>query len=671
MTGHSTSGGEHPCRMLQFLPGYLYGTRYPSLMVTFEIALLTPERLAWLQESLRRKCSSIAPIAFDVDDEAAGKRRGVEWLLSAFQALQAAVGLPVYEAGYVLSMSTTQARCVVPVIRSAQRAVKTLIQIMVDCLEARGGGTDEQSAARLNQAIVALQSLSPSGSNVPRFIRAAYELGMPVMELPGDVYQYGIGARARWLDSSFTDVTPTVSTKLSRNKLYAAALLKLAGLPVPAHRQVIDADSAVNVARRLGYPVVVKPANLDGGIGVAAGLESDNEVRAAYSAAEKYSREILVEKHVAGKDYRLTVFNGALIWAIERMPGGVTGDGKSTVAELVARINADPRRRSDRHAPLKRLVLDDEALSLLVRQHSSETAVPAEGEFVRLRRIANVAAGGTPVAVFDKVHPDNAQLVIRAAEALRLDLAGVDLLIPDISVSWRVSGAAICEVNGQPNLGQTTAAHLYAPILQNLVPGSGRVPTVLVMGAARPQAWLDALAAQWEADGERVGIVGPAGVTVGDTLIHPAPVSPYDGGMMLVMNRRVSAIIVAVNDGSGLQKGLAFDRCDAIVLAGTNFHFDDIADSEVPWLRMSELLRSVLPACDGVILNPDDSNLTLQGHAGRTGAAWHTLAGSIDQFAFEALRLIRAAVAERERKLTQIPLQRRPMSADSQAFSAG
>lgn len=666
MIGHATSTDKQPGRRLYFLSGYAYGTRYPSLIVTIELDQLTGARLIRLRDFFLRNCLSTPAIAFDFDDDAISKRRSAEWLLSALHTLQVGVGLPVYEIGRVLTMSALQVLCVVPVTRSAQRAMKVLVQRVLDYLDSCGGGSEERSATRVVQSILSLQSLNPSGSNVPRFIRAAYESGIPMLELPGEVYQYGIGMRARWLDSSFTDMTPTISAKLSRNKLYAATLLRLAGLPVPLHRQVADPDEAIKIAHRLGFPVVIKPANLDGGMGVAAGLESDDDVRRAYVAAERYSREILVEKHVAGKDYRLTVFNGALIWAIERVPGGVIGDGRSSVAELVANVNADPRRRNHRHAPLKSLVIDDEAHELLRRQRLHETSVPTEGEFVRLRRVANVAAGGTPVAVFEKVHPDNAQLAIRAAEVLRLDMAGIDLLIPDISVSWRVSGAAICEVNGQPNLGQTTAAHLYVPILRNLVPGSGRVPTVLVMGAERPQEWLDALATQWKVDGECVGIVGPDGVMVGDELIHAAPVSPYEGGMMLVMNRTVSAIVVAVNDESSLQQGMPFDRCDAIVMAGTNFRFGDLVDGETSWPRMAELFRAVLPTCDGVIINPDSARLKLQGYAGHTSAVWHMLDGTLAQMSFEATRLIRAVVSNRERAFNKINSNFHAMEGSSQ-----
>src|SRR5690606_8124879 len=125
--------------------------------------------------------------------------------------------------------------------------------------------------------------------------------------------------------------------------------------------------------------------------------------------------------------YRIVVFRGKAIWAKERRPAGVTGDGKSTIRELVAAVNADPRRGSDVYAPLKKLRLDEEAEKLLARDGLTFDSVPQGGAFVPLRRRANVSAGGTPVAVTDRMHPDNARAAERAAELVGLDLAGVDL----------------------------------------------------------------------------------------------------------------------------------------------------------------------------------------------------------------------------------------------------
>ncbi len=629
------------------LPGFGYGCRYPSVLALMEGEPLTPAVRLGLWECFRECYPSIihpdAPEGVAMD-----WRQSVDWLLGAWQALQAGAGLPVYERGRILALTSRQARCVIPTLKGARRELVAIVQCTLRCLDRFAAGESGAALTGLREAAQSLSAFSPSGSNVPRFIRAAYEMGMPFQELPGSVVQFGQSSRGRWLESSFTDATPNISAKLARSKIASASLLRQAGLPVPDHWLVDDAEEAVRAAHHLAYPVVVKPADLDGGVGVAAGLRSDDEVRQAYLSARSRSSQILVEKHFEGRDYRVTVFNGEVIWAVERVPAGVTGDGRRTIGELVAMVNADPRRGTGQHAPLKRLALDDEAGALLSRQGMSEMSVPASGEFVRLRRAANVASGGTPVAVFDDIHPDNARLAVRAAEVLRLDLAGVDLLIPHVARSWRDTGAAICEVNGQPNLGQTTAAHLYAQILRSLVRGSGRVPVVLVLGAAEPERWLDALAAKMAVSGSRVGVAGSRGVYEDGDLIHPGPVSPYDGGKMLVLGRRVDLALVAINDDSILHQGLPFDRFDMLILAGANIRPDKAEAGQGRENLIAQLLASLLPSCDGVIITPGTAGIHVSGMVGETTATWHDLAGKMAEVADQATQLMWECVDRRE-----------------------
>lgn len=647
MTGKASAPRWQLGRKPAALQGYAFGCRYPSVLVLLEGEPLPSAVRTRLWDCFAACYPSV--IHADVPSgEAMDWRQSVDWLLGAWQALQASAGLPVYERGRILALAPGQARCFIPTLNSVRREVVAIIRQTVQCLAGLSAGELGDELARLRIVVQGLGALSPTGSNVPRFIRAAYDMGMPFRELPGAAYQFGQSSRARWLESSFTDATPTISAKLARSKIVTASLLRQAGLPVPDHWLVEDPDEAARAAHQLGYPVVVKPADLDGGQGVAAGLRSDDEVREAYLSARRLSSQILVEKHFEGKDYRVTVFNGEVIWAIERVPAGVTGDGRHTVRELVGMVNADPRRGSGQHAPLKRLELDDEAGALLLRQGHTDASVPAAGEFVRLRRAANVASGGTPVAVYRDIHPDNARLAVRAAETLRLDLAGIDLLISDIARSWQEAGAAICEVNGQPNLGQTTAAHLYAQILRSLVRGSGRVPVVLILGAAEPERWLDALAAKMAVSGSRVGVAGSRGVYEDGDLIHPGPVSPYDGGKMLVLSRRVDLALVAVNDDSILHQGLPFDRFDMLILAGANIRPDKAEAGQGRETLIAQLLASLLPSCDGVIITPGTAGIRVSGMVGETTATWHDLAGKMAEVADQATQLMWECVDRRE-----------------------
>lgn len=634
---------------IQTLDGYGYGSRYPSLVLSFEGLPLSKDDKDSLRQIIKDCCPGIIESIHDDENQISDWHQSVAWLLEVWRSLQVASGLPVYEAGRAIAHSATQVRCVVPTLSASLNSLAKVINETVRYLsEVHAEEATATRADRLKLSIKALFQHSPKGSNVPRFLKAAYELGIPFQELPGDAYQYGYAKRARWLDSSFTDVTSTISAKLCRNKMSTSSLLRQAGLPAPSHYLAPDPEHAVNIADHLGYPVVVKPADLDGGVGVAPGLRSGDDVRRAFANAIKYSKNILVEKHFEGRDYRLTVFNGEMIWAIERIPAGVTGDGKNSISQLIELINADPRRGIGRHAPLKRIQIDEESNHLLEIQELQITSVPKDGQFVRLRRAANVASGGMPLAVFDEVHPDNARLAVRAAKIMRLDLAGIDLLIPNIGVSWRTSGAAICEVNGQPNLGQTTAMHLYPSILKQLITGSGRVPTILVVGATRSETWLEALSREFASAGIKAGLVGSNICWLGKEIIHEGDATPYAGGKMMALNRDVGGVVIAVEDFSILRTGLPVSRVDAVILAGKNLRSSETPQTQNTDRWITELLRCLLPACDGVVVTLPEQ-MPKMAHLKRfTKAAWHETSGEVDAVCQHAFALINQIVLSRD-----------------------
>lgn len=612
------------------VPGFAHGLDLPSLAVQLRIGAAVDAAVLETFDRFLNAALHAPAASFKSEDtvgDAADAQALGKVLLGWLYRLQIAAGVPVFEPGHVPvgSSSGRQAFMVVPAPVRAQQATARALQGLIRAVNALIAGKElVDIESTLLGWVKALQSAAPGASNVPHFLKAAHKLGLPRLELPGRVYQYGYGLRGRWLDSSFTDETSNISARLARDKALTAVVLRQSGIPVPQHRLVHDTEAAIAVANSLGYPVVVKPADRDGGTGVAAGLMTPQEVTAAFKVAKQHSNSLLVEKHFEGRDYRLTVFQGEVIWTIERVPGGVTGDGDSSVEQLVEKVNADPRRGQGRHAPLKRLALDDEARALLQRAGMDEHGVPPAGVFVRLRRTANVATGGTPVAVHDQLHPDNRLLAVRAAAALRLDLAGVDLLIPDIGRSWKKTGAVVCEVNGQPSLGQITAAHLPAQILKRLVPGNGRIPITVVLGAAPDSMLAAELAHSLEKSGLDTGFHDSRGVTVKGERVLDGAVGTFVGGRMLMLDKSVAAAVVSIHDVSLLRTGLPFDRFDLLVLGGPHVTVPaDMGEQKRDGV-VRDLLRAILPACTGKVITVAGSGLAVEAYEHLAPGQWVT-----------------------------------------------
>jgi cyanophycin synthetase len=352
------------------------------------------------------------------------------------------------------------------------------------------------SAGEVFQDIDALRSdlneilkpfVSPS-VNEFALVTGLKELDINLVRLPGNILCLGTGERSRLMDSTTSDATSVIGVKVARNKFQTSSILRLSGLPGSINALVKNADDAVATADQFEYPVVVKPADLDQGKGVAADLRGSPEVRAAYLAAREISENVLVEKFIPGFTHRLTVAEGEVISVRQRLPGGVTGDGKSTITELVAaHSDSAYAKRWARQRGRPPVILDEEALTLLQQEQLSPQTILPNGKFQRLRRRDNINAGGEnrDLALSD-VHPDNLTLAVEAARALRLNIAGIDLITEDITKSWRDVDAAICEVNGRPQMASRKTPEMFWEIIKRIVGPNPHVPAQLILCADDP-----------------------------------------------------------------------------------------------------------------------------------------------------------------------------------------
>lgn len=416
----------------------------------------------------------------------------------------------------------------------------------------------------VSAAIAWLGRIAPRGVNTRLFLAAAYQLGVPVQRLAGQTMQYGWGAQARWMDSSFTDAASGIAARLARDKVAAHQVLRRAGLPVAEQIKVNTVADALQHAERMGYPVVMKPADLDGGKGVEAGLKTPEALQRAFERANKYSKNLILERHIEGEDYRLGVLYGGLSWVIYREPAGVWGDGQSSVNSLIEAANCDPRRGTQSWAQMVPLTINEEAEELLAEQGVALTNIVAVGRFVRLRRAANTSSGGIPRDVFENVHPDNAALAEQVARLFRLDVAGIDFICPDISRSWRDVGGVVCEVNAQPQFSLTRPDTPVAAIT-GLVKARGRIPVVVIVAELAWGEWANTLHTFLRAKGLNAALSLADGLWLSGQQYNQQRRSAFADVQAMQLNTDVQAMVIATDGKAWLNSGVPLDRVDLVV----------------------------------------------------------------------------------------------------------
>lgn len=283
---------------------------------------------------------------------------------------------------------------------------------------------------------------------------AAAELSVDLESFPGGFYRISHEGRWTWIQDYLVELDHLVTVQVARNKPLVNRILSEHGLPVPPFLEFTlkDLGSARDFLARQQAPCVVKPAlESAGGRGVTTHVRTRRDLRRAALFASTFGPRVMIERQVAGDVYRLLYLDGLLIDAIRRRPPHVVGDGRSSVRQLIKAENGLRVERTGRSA-LKVLSIDFDCRMTLRRAGRSLGSVPEKGEVVLIKSTTNESGAQECEAVRRGIGPDLVREGARAAEALGVRLAGVDVITPDAGVSLVQSGGVIIEINAAPGL---------------------------------------------------------------------------------------------------------------------------------------------------------------------------------------------------------------------------
>ncbi len=456
------------------------------------------------------------------------------------------------------------------------------------------------------------RALGPSTASL---VHVAEERGIPWIRLNDQsLIQFGHGRYQQRIQATVTSRTPHIAVELASDKEETNKILGNLGLPVPQQRLCSREDDASRAAEAIGFPVVVKPYNGNHGRGVSLNLRTTEQVRAAFQVAQQISRSVVVERFVVGDDHRMLVVNNELVAVSKRLPGHVVGDGTQTVEALVAEVNADPQRGIGHEKVLTRIEFDHQADRLLAEKGYTRQSVPAAGEVVGLRLTANLSTGGTAEDVTDVVHPDNAEMAVRAIKAIGLDVGGVDFLSPDITESYKTVGGAICEVNAAPGFRMHLAPSSGRPrdvagaVIDMLFPAGSpsRIPIAALTGTNGKTTTARMLAHIHKLVGHHVGLTTTDGVYIdGQRTVEGDMTGPVATRMVL-RDPFVDVAVLELARGGLLRAGMGVRHCD--VGAVLNVQSDHLGLRGVDTLDdLARVKRIVVEvATDTAVLNADD-----------------------------------------------------------------
>lgn len=495
-------------------------------------------------------------------------------------------------------------------INTALEAGKTAVNL-VNCLIKGSNYKFEEAVGKLKR-ILRKEEIGPSTFSI---ISEAKKRGIPVTRIGNNsVFQLGYGKHSKIIEATISGNTSAAAVDIACDKILTKEILKNQCLPVAEGEKVDSLEELLDFIDEIGYPIVLKPCYGNQGKGVFVNIRNKKEAVNAYKILSEKFDNIMLEKNVEGRDFRICVVNGKVVAAAERIPPYVVGNGTKSIIQLIEDINKDSMRGEGHEKPLTKIKIDDELKACIFKNNYKLNSILPKGKKLAVRENGNLSTGGTAVDCTDLICKENIDICERAADAIGLDICGIDICCKDISKPMVRTGGAIIEVNAAPGIrmhqypNKGKDRNVAGSIVDMLFPVAESMPIVSVTGTNGKTTTTRLIAHILSRYGYKVGMTVTGGIYIDNKCICRGDTTGYYSAKSILSNKNVEAAVLETARGGIIKKGLAYDLADVAVI--TNITEDHLGLDGINTMEDLAYVKALV--CEAVaergyvVLNADD-----------------------------------------------------------------
>ncbi len=274
-------------------------------------------------------------------------------------------------------------------------------------------------------------------------------LGAEFFSLTDSLWEVRLNGRHTRIKLWMVQLGDPVVNRIASDKILCYQWATRLGVPVPQHLvfRLEGLDHAKEFLRQNPGVYVVKPTSgTSSGVGLSTHISTPQQLENAAVTASLFAEELLIERMIFGETCRLLWLGGELIHAVRRRGVRVTGDGRSTIAQLLAQQSRGQvpfdltTEMTLQGQGLTREKVLEAGREILVRSLPAGENTSRELRTVYNETISHLIS----TAMIEEIRP--------LLAAMENEIAGVDIVTNDPCVPLKQSGGVMLEVNPGPGI---------------------------------------------------------------------------------------------------------------------------------------------------------------------------------------------------------------------------